>query len=51
MIAVKTLVDQQLATGEVIIVFDPINEEGVKQIIEKATPSLRTLILRRCLII
>lgn len=46
MIAVKTLVDQQLATGEIVIVFDPIEEEGVNYIIEKATSSLLTLTIR-----
>lgn len=45
MIVVRTLVDQQLTTGKVIIVDDPINEEGVNYLIERATPTLLTLIL------
>ena len=51
MIAIKTLIDQQLAIGEVIIVFDLINEEGVEYLIEMATPSLRSLIIRILLFI
>ena len=47
MIAVKSLIDQLLATGYFIIVDIAIDEEGVNRIVEKITSSIHTLVLSR----